>query len=560
MAPSCVPGLNLPSGFKFLPTKQELLGYYLLNKVCGKPFKYDSRVMNEYNLYEIEPWDLWIKFGGPRLNQGEDLYFFTGLKKVSDNGSNVARKAGSGTWKGDTAAINIYDSKDKKKILGSWKRFHYDLKEPDQNGSWIMFEYKLDDSLFPKSCSDHDLVLCSIRKDRKRKSTEDQMTDTPQSSHSKAPRVDKHESYVMSSPEKHILNGDTPQSSHSKVPDKHDSSYVMSTYENQILNDDNLMASFALWLAAGEEKQPQQHQLVELNKRFEEQQPSVSVDEREEQQLQRQDQQLLPSPSYCNEQKQLLGDDLMVSNHHDNFERVETDESMNIVQPNPNALISTHQPNHLGIPSILDDIPFDDLFTTDQLLGADNEAPSHSLVTSQPLQMHCYSAANDNEEMWITDQAQGISNIVELADTTNDVLNVSLLDENVFSYSKLDDNMFNVTNPEQKNDGIAAVVDESQFDEAFWLDDLMVETNNIDAPDSELVISQPLNMEDPEANDNDEMMGIDESHYQTQLGFTHDSNMFMELADSTAHNDVIDFSFLDDDVFSTSVTDLEHLW
>jgi hypothetical protein len=207
--------------------------------------------MNEYNLYEIDPFDLWIKFGGPRLNQSEDLYFFTQLKKVSDNGSNVARKAGSGTWKGETSGVKVYDSKDTQKILGSWKRFHYEPTQPNQNGSWIMIEYKLDDSLIPKSCTDRDLVLCRIGKDRKRKSSENQMNDTKQSSHSKFPRVDKHESYVMSSHEKHILNG-----------------------------DNNLLASFTQCLASDEEQQ----QLDPDKRTF------------EGQQLQ-QDPQLLPSPS-----------------------------------------------------------------------------------------------------------------------------------------------------------------------------------------------------------------------------------------------------------------------
>ncbi|KAL6210942.1 hypothetical protein ACLB2K_016171 [Fragaria x ananassa] len=127
---SCVSGFNLPSGFKFLPTDQELLGYYLLNKVLGKPFKYDSRVMIELNLYKEEPWDLWNRFGAPRLNQGEDLYIFTELKKKSNNGSNVSRTTGSGTWKGDTAEAKVYDSEDK--ILGSWKRFRYVPNEPNE--------------------------------------------------------------------------------------------------------------------------------------------------------------------------------------------------------------------------------------------------------------------------------------------------------------------------------------------------------------------------------------------------------------------------------------------
>nr|XP_011459730.1 PREDICTED: NAC domain-containing protein 100-like [Fragaria vesca subsp. vesca] len=284
---SCVSGFNLPSGFNFLPTDLELLGYYLLNKVLGKPFKYDSRVMIELNLYKEEPWDLWNRFGA-RLNHGEDLYIFTELKKKSNNGSNVSRTTGSGTWKGDTAEAKVSED---KKILGSWKRFRYVPNEPNETGSWIMVEYKLDDSLNPKSCRGRDLVLSRIRKDRKRKLIEDQMNDTIQCPCTKVARVEE-------------------------------TNDVKSTYGiRPILNDDtNLPASFTQCLASEEEQQLQQQEELDSNKMLEKQQdPQLIVQPSPNAVISHQPNNL-GIPYFHDQQQQLLGDVLTVSNNHDNFQ------------------------------------------------------------------------------------------------------------------------------------------------------------------------------------------------------------------------------------------------
>ena len=48
---SCV-----PPGFRFHPTEEELVGYYLTKKVASQ--KIDLGVITEIDLYRIEPWDL----------------------------------------------------------------------------------------------------------------------------------------------------------------------------------------------------------------------------------------------------------------------------------------------------------------------------------------------------------------------------------------------------------------------------------------------------------------------------------------------------------------------
>lgn len=48
---SCV-----PPGFRFHPTEEELVGYYLSRKIDS--IKIDLDVIAEIDLYKMEPWDI----------------------------------------------------------------------------------------------------------------------------------------------------------------------------------------------------------------------------------------------------------------------------------------------------------------------------------------------------------------------------------------------------------------------------------------------------------------------------------------------------------------------
>ncbi|WVY96869.1 hypothetical protein V8G54_029020, partial [Vigna mungo] len=102
---SCV-----PPGFRFHPTDEELIGYYLRKKVASQ--KIDLDVIREIDLYRIEPWDL------------------------QDAGSSMKRKM-SGRDKA------VYD---KAKLIGMRKTLvFYKGGAPNrQKSDWIMHEYRLE--------------------------------------------------------------------------------------------------------------------------------------------------------------------------------------------------------------------------------------------------------------------------------------------------------------------------------------------------------------------------------------------------------------------------------
>ncbi|CAA6662591.1 unnamed protein product [Spirodela intermedia] len=89
------PAAALAPGFRFHPTDEELVGYYLKRKISGKPFRVDA--ISDVDLYKSEPWDL----PGKSRIQSRDMewYFFSALDKKYANRSRTNRATGSGYWK-----------------------------------------------------------------------------------------------------------------------------------------------------------------------------------------------------------------------------------------------------------------------------------------------------------------------------------------------------------------------------------------------------------------------------------------------------------------------------
>ncbi|PIA40986.1 hypothetical protein AQUCO_02300039v1 [Aquilegia coerulea] len=136
-AESCV-----PPGFRFYPTEEELVGYYLKRKVDSKQIEID--VITDIDLYRIEPWDIQdrCKLGCEEKNE---WYFFSHKDKKYPTGTRTNRATAAGFWKAtgrDKAVLS------KHRVIGMRKTLvFYKGRAPNgKKTDWIMHEYRLQTS------------------------------------------------------------------------------------------------------------------------------------------------------------------------------------------------------------------------------------------------------------------------------------------------------------------------------------------------------------------------------------------------------------------------------
>nr|GMC77307.1 NAC domain-containing protein 78-like [Ipomoea batatas] len=148
----------LAPGFRFHPTDEELVFYYLRRKVCAKPLRFDA--ISEIDIYKVEPWDL---PGMSRLKTRDlEWYFFSMLDKKYGNGSRTNRATEKGYWKttGKDRAVNH-----RSKLVGMKKTlvYHSGRAPRGQRSNWVMHEYRLVDEELSKAGIVQDaFVLCRV--------------------------------------------------------------------------------------------------------------------------------------------------------------------------------------------------------------------------------------------------------------------------------------------------------------------------------------------------------------------------------------------------------------
>ncbi|KAI4343478.1 hypothetical protein L6164_010820 [Bauhinia variegata] len=127
--------IELPPGFRFHPTDEELVNHYLCRKCAAQSIAVP--IIKEIDLYKFDPWQL----PGMALYGEKEWYFFSPRDRKYPNGSRPNRAAGSGYWKATGADKPI----GKPKPLGIKKALvFYAGKAPSGiKTNWIMHEYRL---------------------------------------------------------------------------------------------------------------------------------------------------------------------------------------------------------------------------------------------------------------------------------------------------------------------------------------------------------------------------------------------------------------------------------
>ncbi|KAL9234586.1 hypothetical protein vseg_009442 [Gypsophila vaccaria] len=133
---------RIPPGFRFHPTEEELLQYYLRKKVNND--KIDLDVIFEVDLNKLEPWDIQEKCRIGTTPQN-DWYFFSHKDKKYPTGTRTNRATVAGFWKATGRDKVIYSN---CRRIGMRKTlvFYKGRAPHGQKSDWIMHEYRLDDT------------------------------------------------------------------------------------------------------------------------------------------------------------------------------------------------------------------------------------------------------------------------------------------------------------------------------------------------------------------------------------------------------------------------------
>ncbi|XP_019454843.1 PREDICTED: NAC transcription factor 56-like isoform X2 [Lupinus angustifolius] len=132
---------NLPPGFRFHPTDEELVVLYLKKKTASAPLP--VHIITEIDLYKFDPWELPAKavFGE------HEWYFFTPRDRKYPNGARPNRAATSGYWKATGTDKPVLTSGGTQKVGVKKALVFYGGKPPRGiKTNWIMHEYRLVDN------------------------------------------------------------------------------------------------------------------------------------------------------------------------------------------------------------------------------------------------------------------------------------------------------------------------------------------------------------------------------------------------------------------------------
>ncbi|OEL21062.1 Protein CUP-SHAPED COTYLEDON 3 [Dichanthelium oligosanthes] len=144
----------LPPGFRFYPSDEELVCFYLRNKVANQ--RLASGTLVEVDLHAREPWEL------PDVAKltADEWYFFSFRDRKYATGSRTNRATKTGYWKA-TGKDRVVHELGTRALVGMRKTLVFYLgRAPNgQKTGWVMHEFRLET---PNSTPKEDWVLCRV--------------------------------------------------------------------------------------------------------------------------------------------------------------------------------------------------------------------------------------------------------------------------------------------------------------------------------------------------------------------------------------------------------------
>ncbi|XP_057958701.1 NAC domain-containing protein 92 [Malania oleifera] len=128
---------KLPPGFRFHPTDEELISFYLVNKISDANFA--CRAVADVDLNKSEPWDL---PGKAKMGEKE-WYFFSLRDRKYPTGVRTNRATNTGYWKTTGKDKEVFNSLSSE-LVGMKKTlvFYRGRAPRGEKSNWVMHEYR----------------------------------------------------------------------------------------------------------------------------------------------------------------------------------------------------------------------------------------------------------------------------------------------------------------------------------------------------------------------------------------------------------------------------------
>ncbi|KAM0821575.1 hypothetical protein ACQ4PT_072095 [Festuca glaucescens] len=133
-------------GFRFYPTEDELLGFYLRRHLAGTTGPYVHRVIPVVDVYNHHPSHLPTMAGEANVRDAEQWFFFCPRAEREMRGGRLARTTPSGYWKATGSPSCVFSSSysASSKVIGVKRTmvFYQGRAPAGSKTTWKMNEYK----------------------------------------------------------------------------------------------------------------------------------------------------------------------------------------------------------------------------------------------------------------------------------------------------------------------------------------------------------------------------------------------------------------------------------
>ncbi|XP_010526278.1 PREDICTED: protein CUP-SHAPED COTYLEDON 1-like [Tarenaya hassleriana] len=149
----------LPPGFRFHPTDEELISYYLVNKIADANFT--GKAIADVDLNKSEPWELPAK----AKMGGKEWYFFNLRDRKYPTGVRTNRATNTGYWKTTGKDKEIFNSTTSEMVGMKKTLVFYRGRAPrGEKTCWVMHEYRIHSKSSYRTSKQDEWVVCRVFK------------------------------------------------------------------------------------------------------------------------------------------------------------------------------------------------------------------------------------------------------------------------------------------------------------------------------------------------------------------------------------------------------------